>query len=49
MLTPPRQPRVQEQEQLFGPGARAYMVRKWNQGVDAAFRPVIKALADRNL
>ena len=41
--------RVQDQEQLFGPGARAYMVRKWNQAVDAVFHPVIKALADRNL
>jgi hypothetical protein len=34
---------------LLGADVRAALARRWNAGVDAAFRPVIRFLADRDL
>lgn len=39
----------QKLEPFFGPDVRALLVRRWNQGVDRVFEPVIAELSRRNL
>lgn len=36
-------------EPVLGATARAWAVRRWNEGVDAVFKPAVEALARRNL
>ncbi|DBA93696.1 TPA: hypothetical protein ACH3X3_013767 [Trebouxia sp. C0006] len=45
---PPAQPQ-QPAEPMLGADERAYFVRKWNQGVDAVFQPIVGALSRRGL
>lgn len=47
---PPPPPLVElPQVEFYGSGLRAKLVRRWNESVDAAFKPVIEALSRRGL
>ncbi|KAL3157092.1 hypothetical protein ABBQ38_001338 [Trebouxia sp. C0009 RCD-2024] len=46
---PPRAEPQQPAQPMLGASERAYFVRKWNQGVDSVFQPIVSALSRRGL
>lgn len=47
--SPPQPQPLEEPERLFGPLHCAFLIRKWNQAVDATCKPLVAELSKRGL